>query len=710
MAETNPEALRHVGQQRDMPWLDVADAVPAAFLNSLRDVVVDLLSLLPAGSGEDRLPHPDGFWWHGVPRRSEAVQLFEATALALGRLGHQDPQDFRRHLSALSATDWQTAHLIILKAFAQTLAPVATDAARYLIDVFERYPIGDQEALFWAIRDAIAAMASHWSETEYSALEELILELRPKWERSIKGYKTRGLAQRQLLEALPEGRLSARAKRRLQEWQRKPTTLAGARPWVVRGGWVRSPLPEAATRRMNDRQWLGAMGRYADENQRGWFGNDLLGGAHQLSIELQKRVKEEPVRFARLCLQFPRDTNSCYFNAMLWGLTEAEDELDLDLLTSVLKRCHDVPERPCGEWIARLVQKCVRRGLPDEVIEILSWYGLNDPDPNSDLWREDAGSGEKWYGGNILDPAINTVRGTVAEAVATLVFANSEHIQKLRGIAERLVCDSTLAVRACAAEICTALLVPDPALALRLFQDLIDCDEVLLGTHPTERFLQYALRDHFPTLRPLVERMLASPDATVGQAGARLACVTAFEVPEAIPLAETALTGHSLLRLGAAQVYSANLLSGPDRHTCEAALLCLFNDPDPEVRSASIHFLYDVSAEEVPVIEPLLHALIDSSAFTEAGDSLFRLLERAPGHMPTLLLAAVERFLATTGREAADVSTGAAFTAGEAGDLLIRAYSQTEDEDIRRRCLDLIDGLLEQEAYGIDRALETLSR
>jgi hypothetical protein len=137
MAETNPEALRHIAQQRDMPWRAVADAAPAAFMNSLRDIVLNLLSLLPAGAGEDRLPHPDGFWWHGVSRRSEAVQLFEATALALGRLGLQDPQEFRRHLSVLSATDWESAHLIILKAFAQTAAPTGTDAAKYLIEIFK---------------------------------------------------------------------------------------------------------------------------------------------------------------------------------------------------------------------------------------------------------------------------------------------------------------------------------------------------------------------------------------------------------------------------------------------------------------------------------------------------------------------------------------------------------------------------------------------
>ncbi len=78
--------------------------------------------------------------------------------------------------------------------------------------------------------------------------------------------------------------------------------------------------------------------------------------------------------------------------------------------------------------------------------------------------------------------------------------------------------------------------------------------------------------------------------------------------------------------------------------------------------------------------------------------------------MPGLLLDAVARFLAMRSREASDISTRAAATASEIGQLLVRAYTQSPDEEFRRHALDLIDELIGHEAYGVERALELLSR
>jgi Novel STAND NTPase 1 len=707
VAETNAEALGHAQQQRDLPLKELAEAIPAVFMDHMRDLILNLVQRLSASRTSDDLPHPDGLGWRGVSKHGEAFLLFEGAALALGRLASQDAQAFRRHLSVLAATDWETAHLIVLKAFLQADRSVASDIASYLVDIFMRYSIGDEESLLWTVRDAMSVMAPYWNETEFAALEALIFEVSPKWERSCNGYKTRGRAQRLLLEALPDERLSERARRRLQEWRRK-ANIVSERPWVVRGGVVQSPLPATATQVMNDRQWLRAIDRYADDTEKAYLENEILGGARQLSGVLQGLVKSQPVRFAHLCLILPPETNPCYFDAILLGLAETEYELDADVMVSVLRRCHMVEGRPCGRWIARILQRNAECNLSEEAIDILCWYGLNDPDPTSDLWREDAGSGGRWYGGNILDHGINTVRGAVAEAVAALLFVHPRLIGRLMPVAQRLIDDPTIAVRALSAEICTALLKHDPPRGLRLFECLVDCDDDLLGTYMVERFLRYTLRGHFAIVEPILERMLVSAHVTVAQAGARLVCIASLDLPEAERLAAAALTGEMPLRLGAAQVYSANVLS--HRLACEAALHRLFEDLEQEVRSAAVHFLHDLPAEDLATIAPLLEVLIDSPAYVEGADGILDLLERTPGHMPALLLAAVERFLALSGSGVADRSTGTAVSASTAADLLIRSYSQSEDEDLRGRCLDLIDELIGLEAFGVERALERVNR
>lgn len=50
------------------------------------------------------------------------------------------------------------------------------------------------------------------------------------------------------------------------------------------------------------------------------------------------------------------------------------------------------------------------------------------------------------------------------------------------------------------------------------------------------------------------------------------------------------------------------------------------------------------------------------------------------------------------------------FEAHSVAELVFRAYSQSEDPTYRRRCLDLVDGLLATQAYGIAKELEEYER
>jgi hypothetical protein len=171
------------------------------------------------------------------------------------------------------------------------------------------------------------------------------------------------------------------------------------------------------------------------------------------------------------------------------------------------------------------------------------------------------------------------------------------------------------------------------------------------------------------------------------------------------------LRGRPALRRGAAEVYSHNLFSGPDRRRCEEALVSLFDDDDEQVRSEAVHFLLETEAKDrLGEMEPLLHRLIASRAFNEAADRLFRVLDETTAPIADLLFAAVDRFLTVSGPAAADVRTSAAGTAAEASKLLVRAYSQACDASLRARCLDRMDQLIARDAFGLEQAIDDIDR
>ena len=434
----------------------------------------------------------------------------------------------------------------------------------------------------------------------------------------------------------------------------------------------------------------------------------LKGGSHELSGVLERRVKEEPERFARLALRFPDDTHRYYFDAVLRGI--AEVGVNTETLLKVCRRCHELPGQPSGRWICDAVEKAADRPLPEELLEVVMWYATEDPDPERELWRTDAGNGQPYYGGNIHVAGINSARGRAAEAMATLIFRDAQRTQIFLRALERMVEDVSIAVRACVASALTAVLNYDRNLAVGLFERLCDNEDVLLRTPEVENFLFYAAQTHFDRLKPILERMLASSDADVTAAGARQVCVASLELAEARYLAEGCLSGAEAQRVGAAEVYSVNLQTARYRSVCEDALARLFDDESEKVRSEASKCFYRFGDDQIGQYAGLIEAFIQSATFAAEHRQLLHALKRTTAELPEVTILACERFLDIVGAEAAAIRTGAAGLTDDVVQILVRTYNQSRNPEMQARCLDLFDRLAQLGVYGVDRALEQYER
>jgi hypothetical protein len=423
-----------------------------------------------------------------------------------------------------------------------------------------------------------------------------------------------------------------------------------------------------------------------------------VGGADELAQLLEQQVKREPARFAKLACRFPDDTHPAYFDAVLRGVTEGGLD-DMQLVLDLCKRCHQLPSRPCGRWICRPIAKLAEHPLPEEALDIIAWYATEDPDPEQELWRARA------TGRDILTAAINSVRGSAAEAMAKLVFADGNRVTFLLPSIERMVRDPSIAVRCCVADLLTAVLRHDRELAIRLFEQLCDTEEALLKTHYVDRFLFYALQTHFEKLRPLVERMIGSLEPEVATVGARQACLASLFVEEARPLAERCISGTEAQQMGAAEVCAANLRAASFRSVCEESLITLFNSPYERVRSRAGTCFRGFEGENLGAYEELTDAFVQSPAFASHYFHLIYALDQTTAKLPRVTCLACERFLNIFGREAGDLRTGRLADADMVCRLIVRAYSQTTDSELQTKCLDIIDRMVQARAFGFDKAL-----
>ena len=689
-----------------------ATRAPNEFVNAVLPPMLGAMEIAAEpGDQNGRELRRDEVWRYRFSGNTHSVpgELLHAMETALRRMAADDGASFAPVAASLRESPWETAHYLLIRAYTAGGHRYADEAAAYLSDTPEAFAIGYGGDPYGAARELLAGITPDCAPENLSRLEEMLLQYYPKWERTNDGRRFHGSSLFTLLNAIANDRRSDRVTRRLQELSRKFGAERRRTPPPSIAQPVGSPIPVAAAARMTDDQWRRALEKYTAEDieQRG---RRLVGGVRQLAALLENQVAGDPQRFLRLTFALPHKTHPSYFSAILRGLSRGG--AGVDVVGPVIRRLHEVPGRPCGREIADALEKLGDADIPDDLLSILVWYAIEDRDPAGELWRTEAWSGSKYYGGDVLSAGINSVRGSAADAVAALLFDDKDGIRRrvLRPALEQMVRDRSAAVRSCVARALLSLLRWDQDAAVALFLLLADAEDALLATATVEDFLRYAVQTHYQQLRAVLGQMLDSELADVRRVGARLVAIAALGWEEAHGLLERIVSGSIPERLGAAEILAAYVNVPQWRTRCSEGLAHLFNDEEKEVREHAASCFRQLHTEPLAVYRMLIEAFLASPAIGDASYDLIDLLEETPEQASDIVVSVAERFLDIVGPEAGDISSRASLEASKVSKVLIRAYTQATDERVKSRCLDLVDRMVKIEAHGLAEALGAYER
>jgi hypothetical protein len=204
--------------------------------------------------------------------------------------------------------------------------------------------------------------------------------------------------------------------------------------------------------------------------------------------------------------------------------------------------------------------------------------------------------------------------------------------------------------------------------------------------------------------------MIGSLEPEVATVGARQACLASLFVEEARLMAESCISGTEAQQMGAAEVCAANLRTASFRSVCEEALIALFNSPHEKVRAKAGTCFHGFRGEDLAAYEELVGAFVQSPAFASHYFHLIYALDQTTAKLPNVTCLACERFLDTFGRQAGDIRTGHAADADMVCRLIVRAYSQTRDEGLQTRSLDVIDRMVQTQTLGFEKMLALYDR
>ena len=632
----------------------------------------------------------------------------EALAVALEKLADVELDGIGEILAELQSRDTYMANYLLLRAYTAGAKHFANDAVSELCDKTWRFECGYSDSTYWIAIQLIEAIAPLCSGENRAKLENTILDYVPHYERTPDGYKSRGRACFALLSGIPAGLRSKKAQACYAELERK-FRVAESPPKKSEAFWVGSPIEQSAAEKMTDEQWLRAIQKY-DSEERLNRENPEKGGALGLAQTLQGCMKEEPERFARLSLRFPADTNPVYLERTLMGLKEITGFTELKL--EVCRKAHSEAREDCGRAIADLLGS-VEEPLPADAVQMLDWLATEHPEPEKELWQEEAPSGSVYYGGDILTHGINTTRGRAARAIRDLILRDASYIERFRPAIERLVNDKSVAVRACASSILLAIINHDPEFALEQFLRLVEQidDDRLLATRGVERFINYGLYEHFGRLRHTVERMLRSSLPETSKAGARLSSIAVLlHHDDAEALVKEAARGNPSQRSGVAQVASAHIGKAEHRQWAEQQFLRLFNDSDSKVRQEAASCFRRLEGQSLESYENLINEFCDSVAYREDSSSILHVLEESSQRLPGITHTVCEKFLDRFSDEAGDIRTHRAFDSHNVAKLILRTYHQHQRDEWASQCLDLIDRMCLEGVYDVRTGLDEYER
>ena len=695
--------------------IECATRVPLAFYQQMCPFLLIVMGFNAKKVGDP--PWQDTIWgnmqrqYRGESGTHDAL-LF-AIEHALSHVAEASPEEFERIASVLQRLDFETAHYLLLRGYTANGAYFADAAADYLYSHTANLAIGYSGDAHRVTRELIEAISLHCSEQAFSQLEQRLLHYYPAYERSAWSYKQHaylghptlfGYAQLELLEGVVPDRRTRAMTQRIAEWRRKfPLEESTSLPNVVGASFIGSPIPDTAMAKMTDKQWLRAIGHYQHDTPQMQRNGTFVGGVLRVAAQLERQAKENPHRFATLVQAFPDDTHPEYFNAALRGMTESQ--LDMNAILGVWRRCHVLPDKPCGYWICTTIAQQAERPLPQEVWDMVAWYATEGMPPDHEEWRTSVEESLDRRTDPITAEGRMSVRGNAAEAIAHLIYQNGERLPFFLPTLACIVADPSLPVRSCVALALRVVLKYDRETALSLFLQLCQTEDVLLQTSSVEQFIAPALHTHFAMVEPILQRMLQSNIAGVTRVGARLVCVAALITEQARSLTECCLSGSEAQRIGAAEIFALHLRLASFRAFCEQALVRLFDDPSAKVREQVATCFHTFEGEQLEDYQECIEVFVQSQSFVTHPYHVIHALENADAQLPEMTCLACETCFRIMDDNPFTWNPQSMVRADTLGKLLLRVYSQQKDEVLKTRCLDLIDHLLQRGEYSLSHVL-----
>jgi hypothetical protein len=718
-------------------WVDeLAKHEPIALLEATVPAFVEALKREKANLASGDLGYPS----LRPPHSEHDQQYLRAILQAVETVSARDPAQAEKFIDKFSG-DSDVELFVQLRAIAAN-GEVLGHRLVDLLGATRIFKVGDGHADWLPFAVAAAAALPHLELPERTQVEQAVLSYRPEydWAREyrrrdkadelhfrpenpdkyvIDQLNINGQDERAILKTIGRDQLSAAARSRLDELDRK---FPGARlpeAYGVRGGIVRSPIPPDKARFMSDAQWLNAMLRYADDSHHVYERDGVLGGARQLSSALQARVVEEPARFVALLDSLPVTVNAEYAEAVVAGLREAE--VDGPLVARAIKAASRWPAAEFGrmaiwsvrkhpssaqdaEVFAHVIQSAEHGSASDTAVTTMSSPGgKKEKETAREMLQGD---------GDLASSGLNSERGAAYEALATILWELEETLAPVVALLERAIeTEPLVSVRFYMVHAINSVGKYDPDLAVDLLRRLVADDKRPLQGHHGHHIVGWVAHRSPGVIAEFSEELIKSSETELRALGHFFEALLALIYGDRNVEFVKSFQESALRRQVAGYRGGANVSSDHYGDRAAGWLMPLFSDENSLVRNDASGVEWGALLDGERDRSELVSAYIASPSFDENSDNLMRALEQRASKFPQLTFEAVNRILELASAWTDVARRGHFSTLHNLSRVLIELYRSADaDSEGERKVLDLFDDYLARDLYDIRSEISAYER
>ncbi|MEF2966732.1 hypothetical protein V3851_12900 [Paenibacillus sp. M1] len=435
---------------------------------------------------------------------------------------------------------------IILDGFCK-LPPMYSDSVtRYLCSDFDsnlfEKTSGNGDELLLA-KKVLSKHSEHCSQDVFDVLEKTVIgymsprskdlyQRRIEFNREDNGYDRVywsfwGDLQKEILEVLPYNRLSSKARDLLSILRRKflkePTLYNYS---DGHSGSVSSPI---SGKKLSNKKWIEILTNNKLNKKHTSRWKEVTGGFVESSVEMfstsfSSAVSMEPERMINLVLSHNSILN-VYIDSLFSGVAYSENmnKVPLELLEKmILKYSYDYTSHRAS-YICTLIQKREEKEWSQEILDILKDIAINHRNPELGKPNVTNNEDKEMRSFNMLQTnAINCVRGKAAQAIANLLWKDSDLFEQFKDTIEKLVLDENPAVRLASLSALWPSYNINRGWASEKILELYEQDYRLAGFYGTKNmfFLLYQQQQYRQRVLEIIKQCFDSEDEDLIKRGA----------------------------------------------------------------------------------------------------------------------------------------------------------------------------------------------